>query len=170
MLMLTAKVDKKKILFILGAAALVLVLLFSCGRDSGGKASLETASTTAQAGSNEDRVKFLTDFGWDVTASPVESMQVRIPKESNDVYSRYNSLQLSQGYDLTQYAGKSVMRYVYQINNFPNATGEVYATVLVYKDQINGGDITDTSPGGKVQGFAMQPGSSVPPQTTVPAA
>jgi len=81
-------------------------------------------------------------------------MQVRIPRESNDVFDRYNELQKSQGYDLSKYAGKTVMRYVYQINNFPNATEPVYATLLVYRDQLIGGDITDSGPGGKVQGFA----------------
>ena len=71
----------------------------------------------------------------------------------SEVYSRYNALQKSQGYDLSQYAGKTVMRYVYKINNFPNATEPVYATLLVYKDQIIGGDVTDTSAKGIVQGI-----------------
>ena len=99
-------------------------------------------------------VKFLTDLGWEVTPSPTETGEVRIPKAGDEVFDRYNELQRSQGYDLTKYAGKKVMRYVYQINNFPEAKEPVYATVLVYKDRIIGGDITDTTPGGRVQGFA----------------
>ena len=47
------------------------------------------------------------------------------------------------------------MRYVYKINNYPGATDPVYATVLVYKNAIVGGDVTDTSPNGKIQGFKM---------------
>ena len=54
---------------------------------------------------------------------------------------------------LSKFAGKKVMRYVYEITNFPDAREPVYATVLVYRDKIIGGDITDTTPGGKVQGF-----------------
>ena len=45
------------------------------------------------------------------------------------------------------------MRYVYKINNYPDAKEPVYATLLVYKDRIIGGDITDTTPGGRVRGF-----------------
>jgi hypothetical protein len=45
------------------------------------------------------------------------------------------------------------MRYVYKVNNYPDATEPVYATVLVWKDKIIGGDITDTSPKGIVQGL-----------------
>ena len=47
------------------------------------------------------------------------------------------------------------MRYVYKINNFPGATEPVYATLLVHKNKVIGGDITDTAPGGKIQGFKM---------------
>ncbi len=169
MMVMTTKVDMKKVLLVLvGVAAVILalVLLFSGGE--------EAAPTAAGTVSNNDaRVKFLTDLGWDVTTSPTESSQVRIPTELTQLTDRYNSLQKSQGYDLTQYAGKTVMRYVYQINNFPGATEPVYATLLVYKNQIIGGDITNTAPGGAVQGFQKQ-GSigqnteTLPQDTTVP--
>ena len=102
----------------------------------------------------EARVKFLTDLGWEVTTSPAEATEVRIPRNDDQIFARYNELQKSQGYDLAKYAGKRVMRYVYRINNYPNAKEPVYATLLIYKDKIIGGDITDTTPGGKVQGFA----------------
>lgn len=159
MLVMTAKVDKKKILIGIGALVAAIVLLVALIGGGSDTAQQETATATPSAQSNDDRVKFLTDLGWDVTASPTESMQVRIPKDSNEVFERYNALQQSQGYDLTKYAGKTVMRYVYQINNYPNATEPVYATVLVYKDQVIGGDVTNTAPGGQMQGFRMPAGS-----------
>ena len=81
--------------------------------------------------------------------------RVRIPQEASTVFDRYNALQKQQGYDLSQYAGKTVMRYVYQIHNFPNATDPVYATVLVYQGKIIGGDVTDTSAQGTIRGFEM---------------
>lgn len=164
MMVMTAKVDMKKILLVLAgvvAAILALVLLF------GGKEDTTTATTPVSG--NDARVKFLTDFGWQVTVSPVESGQVRIPQEQSEVLRRYNELQKSQGYDLSKYAGKSVMRYVYQVNNFPGATEPVYATVLVYKDQIIGGDITNTGARGVVQGFKMQSAPQLTePTETVP--
>ena len=85
----------------------------------------------------------------------METSQVRIPEAGDKVYSRYNTLQKSQGYDLSAYTGKTVMRYVYRINNYPGATEPVYATLLVYKNQIIGGDVTNTSAKGKIQGFKM---------------
>ena len=151
MMVMTAKVDIKKIIIALVAvAALILGLVLLFGGSS-------EATTTAATGvtNNDARVDFLKSFGWDISNSPKESSQVRIPEESSEVFDRYNALQKSQGYDLSQYAGKSVMRYVYKINNFPNATEPVYATLLVYKNQIIGGDITDTSANGVIQGFKM---------------
>lgn len=158
MLVLTAKVDKKKIAIVLAAvaaAAVGLLLLL-------GNRSAETAAKPAVT-SNDDRIHFLESFGWEAAASPAESGQVRVPDQPSEVYDRYNQLQKSQGYDLTQFAGKNIMRYVYKIKNFPGATEPVYATLLVYKNQVIGGDITNTAAKGAVQGFQMPTATSSPP-------
>ena len=152
MLIMTTKVDKRKLLIAAVAVVAAIALLAALG--GGDSAPTASMSTAPAADTNDARVKFLTDLGWEVIASPTESTEVRIPKKSDEVFDRYNELQKSQGYDLNKYAGKKVMRYVFQINNFPDAKEPVYATVLVYKDRIIGGDITDTTPGGRVQGFA----------------
>ena len=164
MFVLTAKVDMKKILLgLAAAAALIAALIMFFGND---ESATPTVSLTPAT--NDGQVKFLTDFGWDVTVSPTESGQVKVPESSSEVFTRYNALQKSQGYDLSQYAGKTVMRYVYKINNYPGATDPVYATLLVYRDQIIGGDVTDTSAKGVIRGFRM-PQDAAAPQTTVPS-
>ncbi|MBE6960544.1 MAG: DUF4830 domain-containing protein [Ruminococcaceae bacterium] len=161
MLVLTAKVNKKKIALIAAAVvALVvgLIVLFG-GNDA-------TPTSAPSVSNNDARVAFLKSFGWEVSTSPTESSQVRIPSESSDVFDRYNALQKSQGYDLTQYAGKTVMRYVYQIHNYPGATEPVYATLLVYKNQIIGGDVTDTAAKGVIRGFKMPADTETNPTVT----
>ncbi len=146
---LTAKVDVKKIVIaVVAVLALILGLVALFG---GGEKTAETAAPGVS--DNSARVEFLKSQGWEVKTSPKESGQVRIPQSATDVYRRYNDLQKSQGYDLTVYAGKTVMRYVYEVTNYPDATEPVYATILVYKNQIIGGDITDTSPKGTIRGF-----------------
>lgn len=149
MMVMTAKVDLKKIMLILAGIAAVIVALILILGDGG-----ETAATASPSlATNDGRVQFLESFGWDVTTSPVQSTQVKIPKEMSDVFRRYNALQLSQGYDLQSFAGKTVMRYVYEIVNYPGATDKVLATLLVHRGKVIGGDITDTAPGGKICGF-----------------
>ena len=160
MMVMTAKVDMKKILLILAAvAALILSMILLIGEK-------DAAQTAAPApGSNDARVKFLKDFGWEVTTSPKESSRVKIPEQTTEVFDRYNALQKGQGYDLSKYAGKTVMRYVYQINNYPGATQPVYATLLVHKNQVIGGDVTDTSAGGHIRGFKMPETTATVPST-----
>ena len=150
MMMMTAKVNIKKLLIALVAVAALIIALVSLFGSGSGE---EPAAVTTMS-DNDSRVQFLQSQGWEVTTSPKEASQVKIPQEQSPVYARYNDLQKSQGYDLSAYAGKNVMRYVYEVTNFPGAEEPVYATLLVYKDKIIGGDITDTTPGGRVQGFA----------------
>ena len=147
MMVMTAKVNLKKITILLGALALVVIALAVA---FGGRSEPTSAKPVSD---NEARVQFLKSFGWDAAATPVESGRVKIPAGRSEVFDRYAQLQKSQGYDLGPYAGKTVMRYVYQITNYPNATEPVYATLLVHKNQIIGGDVTNTSPDGRVQGF-----------------
>ncbi len=164
-MVMTAKVDLKKIMIILAAVAagvLALILLLGGGEDS-------TQTAAPAVSGNDARVKFLQDFGWEVAASPTESSQVKIPEEQSEVFDRYNTLQKGQGYDLSQFAGKKVMRFVYKVTNFPGSTEPVYATLLVYKNQVIGGDITDTSPGGKIRGFKTPEAPQTTPTETVPS-
>ena len=165
MMIMTAKVDFKKTLTIAGVIAVMLIAAIWLLEGS----HPETAETSAiTAANNDQRVKFLTDFGWSVAATPVETSQVRIPEESSEAFDRYCTLQKSNGFDLKPYAGKKVMRYVYQINNYPGATEPVYATLLVYKNQIIGGDITDTAAKGQIRGFKMPENipHSIPTEST----
>ena len=139
-MIMTAKVDLKKILMILAAIAavvLALVLLF------GGEDTAQTAAPSLSA--NEGRVQYLKNLGWEVEA-----------------------LQKGQGFDLSQYAGKKVMRYVYKVTNYPGSTEPVYATLLIHKNQVIGGDITDTAPGGKIRGLQKTAVGESTPTETVP--
>ena len=68
MMVMTAKVNPKKVMLALAAvAALVLALILLLG---GGQEPTQTSAPAAS--SNDQRVKFLTDFGWEVTTSPTE--------------------------------------------------------------------------------------------------
>ena len=148
MMFMTAKIDAKKIAIILAAVAgVILALILLLG---GGESTTTAAPNLA---SNDARVEYLKGLGWEVNASPVESGQVRIPKDHTEIYDRYNDLQKAQGFDLTNFAGKTVMRYVYKVTNYPGATEPVYATLLIYKNQVIGGDITDTAPNGAIRGL-----------------
>ena len=151
MMIVSAKVSKKKVLAGLAAAIAVIVLLVTLVNNADAQPPQETA-TVGKAATNEQRLAFLQSFGWEAGETPTETQEVRIPEEFNDVFTRYNEFQKEQGYDLSQYAGKSVKRYVYPILNHPDGPDH-FATLLIYKNEVIGGDITGTGTDGRMHGF-----------------
>ncbi len=156
MVIVSAKVSKRKILIgIVAAVCIIALLVVLCRKADQPAQPEETPAQTLKAATNEDRLAFLASFGWQVREAPTETQEVRIPKEFNEVFTRYNQLQQSQGFDLSDYAGKTAKRYVYAITNYPGGSQDFYATVLVCQNKIIGGDVTSTAEGGAMHGFAM---------------
>lgn len=103
---------------------------------------------------NSDRLAFIEQFGWKVDATPLESVEVSIPEEFDKVYLGYNEMQKEQGLGLTKYKGKTVTRYTYNVTNYPDYEGDVYISLLVYKNKVIGGDVCSADVNGFVHGFA----------------
>lgn len=103
--------------------------------------------------SNDDRINFLGQFGWEVDAEPKEERDVTIPAEFDKVFLAYNEIQRAQGLDLSAYKKKCVKRYTYRVTNYPDADGEVYVNILIWRNTVIGGDICSASPDGFVHGF-----------------
>lgn len=106
--------------------------------------------------SDEDRIAFLAQFGWQVDATPVESTTVTVPREFDKVFAAYNELQRAQGLDLTQYGGKTVERYTYTVTNYEGYEGTVLANLLIYRGRVIGGDICSAATDGFLHGFSKQ--------------
>ena len=103
---------------------------------------------------NEDRMAFLGQFGWEVDATPVESTTVTIPAEFDKVFASYNELQRRQGLDLSGYASRTVERYTYTVTNYDGFDGTVLANLLVYRGRVIGGDICSADTNGFIHGFS----------------
>ena len=101
----------------------------------------------------EDAIAFLSQFGWEVDATPVETVSVTIPAEFDKVFAAYNELQKEQGLNLSKYKNKDVTRYTFSVKNYPGYDGTVYANVLVYRNRVIGGDVCSADPSGFVHGF-----------------
>ncbi len=141
MVIFTTKLSKTKLIAIIAAAAAItLLLVFLANRNTG--TSITTAAGTKLT-TPEARVEFLASCGYTVSEPPVRTQEVLIPKEWNEVYERYAQLQSSQGFELKKYKDKKVMQYVYLVENWPEESADpVYATLLVYKDKLIGGELT----------------------------
>ena len=104
---------------------------------------------------NEDRVAYLESYGWTVSPEAVSVEELLIPEEFDETYDQYLALQAQQGFDLTQYKGKRVKRYTYQVTNYPSGESGVEAGLLIYKNTVVAGEVLSTKLGGFIQGLAM---------------
>ena len=102
---------------------------------------------------NEDRIEFLSQFGWTVKETPVEECEVTIPAEFDKIFTGYNEIQKRQGLDLSDYKKKRVIRYTYEVTNYEGASGVVYANVIVYRNRVIGGDVCSADVTGFIHGF-----------------
>ena len=155
MVIMTAKVSKRKLLLVALLLILAAVILVTCLKKADTPGQPDTAEEITQISTNEARIAFLAQFGWQVQPEPVQTQQVRVPDDPSEVFLRYNDLQLSQGYDLLDYSGKTLTRYVYQITNYPGQDGVYFATLLICNDRVVGGDVASSRQNGVMHGFAM---------------
>lgn len=143
-----------------GVLCLALVLLFgvAVAADSGvvynppAEVAVETASY-ARVKTDSDRLKFLAEIGWQTTGEVVEEESFTLPETFDRVLLGYNEIQKDQGFDLSRYRKKKVTRYTYEVTNFPDYDGKVYANMIVYRGKIIAGDISSADPMGFVRGL-----------------
>lgn len=102
---------------------------------------------------NESRIEFLKSFGWEVSAEPTETKEVKLPSKSDEVLATYNKIQLEQGMNIEKYLGKSVIRYTYEVKNYPDKPDGVRANLIVYKEKLIAGDICSNELNGFMHGF-----------------
>ena len=135
--------------------ALITLIAFIPAYEPDVATSGEAAEVTvsySKIKTNEDRIKFLSQFGWQVDSEPIEEKEIVIPAEFDKIFAGYNQIQRAQGLDLGKYKKKKLMRYTYNVTNY-DGEGTVYANILVYRNRVVGGDICSPDAGGFVQGF-----------------
>ena len=137
--------------------ALITMITFIPGYDTGELGYITTGQEKEinydKIKTNEDRVEFLSQFGWQVKSEPVETAEIIIPEEFDKIFMGYNEIQKRQGLDLSRYKNKSVMRYTYEVTNYSGEDGKVYANVIVYRNKVVGGDVCSANVNGFIHGF-----------------
>ena len=90
------------------------------------------------------RILYLKNLGYEVDEIEAEeNKNIEIPQSFNDVYTEYNNLQKRAGFNLADYKGCAAVLYTYKLKNMQR--NDVYAHLIVLKDEIIGGDITALS-------------------------
>ena len=158
MLIVTAKIPRRK----LALGALAIVALCCCAllvnvNTLRSSHMVETTAAVSPKGvkTNEDRLAYLSGYGWQVGETPLSTQELLIPGEFDESYTEYLALQIEQGFDLEKYTGKRVKRYTYEITNYPTGESGVQVNLLIYRNTVIGGEVLSAELDGFLHGLSM---------------
>jgi hypothetical protein len=158
MFIFTTRLTRTKLAVGIAALGVLLIgIIILMTRGGGAEAAASSTPSPKGVKTTEDRVAYLAGYGWTADPASEECQDVVIPKEFDSTFEEYNTLQKGQGFDLSKIKGKRVQRYIYSITDHPGGKGPVYASVLIYKNNVVGGDLQNPSPDGFLQGFERPP-------------
>lgn len=142
---------------VLGILLVVCAVLgvYAAGRNVSATVESAKSGFDYKAADASGRLKFLSQFGWEVEQDPVEVREVIIPAEFDAAYEQYNKLQQEHGLDLSKYCGKRAKRWTYEVKNYPGYEGSdlVQANIFVLDGVVIGGDICSLETNGFMQSF-----------------
>lgn len=167
MFIVTAKLSKRRVIFGLLAVCAVVIggrMAVQMAADAPETAAVQTSAegsaqqteqqeeqqeaVTAEAKTNEQRVAYLAQCGWEVDENSCVIQEVMIPSEFSGNYQAYAELQARQGFDLEALKGKRVKQVTYTVTNWPEEGEGVVANLLIYKNRVVAGDLTSMSADG----------------------
>lgn len=157
MLIMAAKMPRRKLTLGVAAAALLCccAIALNFGQAASREASASALPSPKGVKSNQDRVDYLSAYGWQVSEEPLVTQELLIPEEMDASYDDYLALQSQQGFDLKKYAGKRVKRYTYEVYNYPTGETGVQANLLICKNTVVGGEVLSPQLDGFIHGLAM---------------
>lgn len=165
--MFVLSVHKRQIRLVLLLLALAAIAVACAVASRNGMAVSQGAGVNLRADTADERIAYLSQFGWEVDEDPIEVSEVVIPETFDETYTQYNELQKAQGFDLTPYASCRVKRWIYRVRNYPGyeQLDCIQATLLIYEGQVIGGDVCSTQLDGFMHGFVKEAAETQPAQT-----
>ena len=129
---------------ILGTACIILAVIIASvlffGEKNAGK---DAESISRRVTNNEERLEYIAAKGFKTAGEPLSVEDVLLPEEPDEILLQYNDIQKKSGFDLSPYYGKTVKKYVYQIND----EAETFITLFVFEEKIIGADIASYTEG-----------------------
>ena len=143
----------RAILIILFVVLTVAVLVF-LSKDSENVSNDNKANL--KASDHSERMSFISQFGWEVSEEPTEVREVIIPETFDEVYTKYNEIQLAQGFDLSSYKGVRVKRWTYAVKNYAGYEDQdcIRINILICDGTVIGGDVCSVELDGFMHGFS----------------
>lgn len=139
MFIITKRLTRRKAV---SAVVLLGVLLVAAVLLAGRAAQQDTTPSDISAQSNDERLAYLRSLGWSVESEPLETLYLQLPQElAGSDYESYNTMQLTQGFDLTPFLGQQVVRYTYTVTNYPARSDTVQLNLYCCEGVVIAGDV-----------------------------
>ena len=156
MLIIMKKIPRRK--FTMGVSLVALLccatLALNLTRDLSQTASAGILPNPKGVKTAEDRIEYLSGWGWEVIAEPLTIEELIIPDVLDDSYQEYVTMQAEQGFSLEQLTGERVKRYSYEITNYPTQETEVQVNLLIHKNTVVSGEVLSPQLDGFLHGLA----------------
>lgn len=154
MFVYSVKSNQIKVLLLVGFVLFTAVSLFILSNESQETSSANDMVLSAET--HKERMEFISQFGWKVDEEPAQVKEVMIPEEFDDVYTAYNDIQRSQGFDLTEFAGERAKCWTYTVKNYEGYENQecIQINIMVYDGQVIGGDVCSVELDGFMHGFS----------------
>lgn len=125
---------KKGLAVILALTVLALIIIGQFSSVNNGYADGST---------HRERMEFLAHYKISVNENAVLVKETRLPQEASGYFSDYNKIVQKGGFDLTDFLGKAVTVYSYNLKEIPEKT----VNLIILNGKIIAGDISDNSKG-----------------------
>ena len=129
---------KKMGYFRLLPALLAVVCLCCCGLK---------AHRTVHAPDEAARQEWLRSLGWQVAEEPLEVLELELPRPLDESWTAYAQAQEAWGLPFDHFAGRSVERITYRVENHPIAP-DAQLNLFLCGEEIVGGDVFLPGPEG----------------------
>ncbi len=129
------KLHKRALLAALSILVMVVVLtllLPGCRKDD---------AAPIPAATEEQRLEYLTQLGWTVDPTPVETLDLQLPQPLTEEWETYAQLQSEQNLPFAEFAGQPVRRFTYTVTNYPGMEKGVQLNLYICDDRLVGGDV-----------------------------
>ena len=167
MIIFTARIPKRRLLAGASAALCCVFAVLAFALTLGGRAVAASAEVK-NVRDNDDRLAYLNGLGWQTSSQPIATEELLIPEEFDESCTGYLQLQADQGFDLTQYEGRRVKRYTYQLTKYPTQDEPVQISLLLYKNRVVGGQIHSSS-GSFLHGLVLPQPATGPQSSPSPS-
>ena len=128
--------QKRKNISVIAVCLLAILSVTISKYDKKSRAQITMAPKILSGATNEQRIAFLKENGIKTENEPFYVCDIIIPSSFDGIYESFENVQNAQGLSLSEYKGKKVKRFSYNVRSSPQNIQAATAEILVSDGKI----------------------------------